>query len=312
MKIRTGPSVRTSFILGVTFVVSSWGVARAQSAIPAAPATAGSPATEDVPPPPPVPQEPTSRSPSASASPSPSPVVALAPNVAVQDRRDERPAVNPPGPANRGPVVLLANAEDQTLVNLLRNDIKELNERLMSAGGRNDQDRSQTIYNVLKGEYAMLVGVKDADPGQLHTQQSAELRSLISQEVGRAGETAQAPSSAPAAAPGALSQPTPGADMSGTPGGTGSRPSPPVPSTNPGGGQTISRPVPGGSFTGGPPNIAPTSPGTGQVIHIIVPNTTPTTTVISPGVVTQPVVGSPVQILIPVGKHHRLHGFYPY
>ena len=67
---------------------------------------------------------------------------ALATNVAIQDRRDGQFPVNPPGPnpppapANRGPVVLLANAEDQTLVNQLRNDIKELNEQLMSAGGR--------------------------------------------------------------------------------------------------------------------------------------------------------------------------------
>jgi len=316
MKIRNGPSFRMSFLLGVTFLVSSWEVARAQSAIPVSPATAGATGTEDVPPPPPVPEEPTSQSPSASTSPSQSPVSATSPSVAVQDRRDGRLVVNPPGPnppsspANLVPVVLLANAGDQTLINELRHDIKELNDRLKSAGGRNDQDRYQTIYNVLKGEYSMLVGVRNADPGQLQAQQSAELWGLIRQEVGRAGEAAQAPPSAPAAASGALPPPAPGTDMSLTPGGTGLRPSPPVPPTNAGEGQPLPQPVPGGS--GEWPNVAASNPGTAQVIHIVVPNTTPTTTVISPGLVTQPVVGSPVQILIPVGKHHRFHWFHRY
>ena len=189
-------------------------------------------------------------------------------SVAVQDRRDGQLLVNPPGPnppsapANLVPVVLVANAGDQTLVNELRDDIKELNDRLKSAGGRNDQDRCQTIYNVLKGEYSMLVGVRNADPGQLQAQQSAELRALIRQEVGRAGEAAQATPSAPAAASGALPPPAPGTDMSLTPGGTGLRPSPPVPPTNPGEGQPLPQPVPGGS--GEWPNVAATNPGTAR------------------------------------------------
>ena len=275
MNIIRRPSLRRSLLLGVTFIAGSCIVARAQSPAPVPPPAPGTVASE--------------------ARPSPGGASTGRPPRR-HDRDDGRPECGGGAGGDRAPGESREPVAGRRAPRRRQGAEREADVR----GGRTRDQRIQTIYNVLKGEYAMLVGVRDADPRPVErpaVQRAAELhRSAGGHGDGRwpgAGER-------PAAAPGVPQPPTPGADFSRPGGGS---PTPPTPPPNPAVGQPISQPVPGRPIAqpvpgqpfnptpggglplvpAGTPGVQPGTPGTGQVIQIVVPSTmTPTTTLISP------------------------------
>lgn len=197
------------------------------------------------------------------------------------------PAPEPASAPAADKVTLLKDLQGTEQLDAIRGDIQDADKQLLASGKSDKRSRGDTIYNLVKNTYAFYVGIKNADAAGLHDTQSEELRGLI---AGRIEQDEAAPA-APGTPPGAVQPPlTPGADLSGGTSPTATHPSPTPPAANPG--------TPTGSGQV-PTALTPTATTGGAVIHILVPNTpAPPATPLIPA-------AGPVQLLIPVGKHHH-------